>query len=64
MKKVIGVTATAICLLAGNIALAGNCSTHSVEKVKCDMAGKTWDETNGASASTNPVSTRHWKYVS
>ena len=48
MKKVIGVTATAICLIAGNIALAGNCSGHSAEKVKCDMAGKTWDEANSA----------------
>ena len=53
MKNVIGVLATATCLLAGNIALAGNCATHSAEKVKCDMAGKTWDE---ASSSCNDAS--------
>ena len=44
MKNVIGIIATATCLLAGNIALAGNCATHSAEKVKCEMGNKTWDE--------------------
>ena len=53
MKHVIGILATGTCLLAGNIALAGNCATHSAEKVKCDMAGKTWDE---ASSSCNDAS--------
>ena len=53
MTNVIGVVATAICLLIGNIAFAGNCATHSAEKVKCDLAGKSWDE---ASSSCNDAS--------
>ena len=40
MKNVIGAVVTATCLLAGNIVLAGNCATHSAEKVNCDLAGK------------------------
>ena len=53
MNNVFGVIAITTCLLTGSIAFAGNCATHSAEKVKCDLAGKSWDE---ASSSCNDAS--------
>jgi|TARA_B110000003_G_scaffold271980_1_gene307037 hypothetical protein len=44
MKAMIYATAATITLVTANFAFAGNCATHSVEKVKCEMGNKTWDE--------------------
>ena len=44
MKAMIYATAATITLVTANFAFAGNCATHSVEKVKCEMRNKTWDE--------------------
>ena len=53
MKAMIYATVATITLVTANFAFAGNCATHSAEKVKCDMAGKSWDE---ASSSCNDPS--------
>ena len=42
MKAMIYTTAATITLVTANFAFAGNCETHSVEKVKCEMGNKTW----------------------
>ena len=43
MKAMIYATAATITLVTANFAFAGNCATHSAEKVKCEMSNKTWD---------------------
>ena len=35
---------TALTLVGSNFAFAGNCATHSADKVKCEMNSKSWDE--------------------
>ena len=44
MKPMIYATVATITLVTANFAFAGNCATHSAEAVKCDLAGKAWDE--------------------
>jgi|TARA_B110000977_G_C10889633_1_gene420887 hypothetical protein len=44
MKVMIYAAATALTLAGANFAFAGNCATHSADKVKCEMNSKSWDE--------------------
>jgi uncharacterized membrane protein (DUF106 family) len=44
MKPMIYATVATITLVTANFAFAGNCATHSADAVKCDLAGKAWDE--------------------
>ena len=44
MKPMIFATVATITLVTANFAFAGNCATHSADAVKCDLAGKVWDE--------------------
>ena len=44
MKPMIFATVATITLVTANFAFAGNCATHSTDAVKCDLAGKAWDE--------------------
>ena len=54
MKSMIYATVATITLVTANFAFAGNCATHSAEAVKCDLAGKAWDE---ATSTCNDPST-------
>lgn len=44
MKTVIYAAIATLTIISANFAFAMNCKTHSAEAVKCDLAGKTWDE--------------------
>ena len=44
MKVMIYAATTALTLAGANFAFAGNCATHSADKVKCEMNSKSWDE--------------------
>ena len=44
MKVLVLATFATVTLVTANFAFAGNCTTHSVEKVTCEMNNKKWDE--------------------
>ena len=44
MKVMFYAATTALTLAGANFAFAGNCATHSADKVKCEMNSKSWDE--------------------
>ena len=43
MKAMIYATVATITLVTANFAFAGNCATHSAEKVKCEISNKVGD---------------------